>query len=181
MSNFWGYFFHVFRSKFFLNILASALKSCIKWRWGNQKKILQDLVINSKKTKFRGITGYLKLGWQVVMRRAAAVRRRLLYGPKVGGQLPILPTDLLRPWMGLSLKNSYLEECHPDPCRNYEESIVRHNKRYIHETHSFCLDILQLKKITVLNLDTIYRTRAIISRGLYIFYPIFHCGLPFIL
>ena len=24
---------------------------------------------------------------------------------------------------------------------------------------------------------TIYRTRAIISRGLYIFYPIFHCGL----
>ena len=23
----------------------------------------------------------------------------------------------------------------------------------------------------------IYRTRAIITRGLYIFYPIFHCGL----
>ena len=25
--------------------------------------------------------------------------------------------------------------------------------------------------------ETTYRTRAIISRGLYIFYPIFHCGL----
>ena len=27
--------------------------------------------------------------------------------------------------------------------------------------------------------EGIYRTRAIISRGLYFFYPIFHCGLYF--
>ena len=27
------------------------------------------------------------------------------------------------------------------------------------------------------NVDSKYRTRAIITRGLYTFYPIFHCGL----
>ena len=40
MSNFWGWFFHVFMDKnkvwnVFKNILASTLKSCIKWRWEN--------------------------------------------------------------------------------------------------------------------------------------------------
>ena len=29
------------------------------------------------------------------------------------------------------------------------------------------------------SLTAIYRTRAIITRGLYFFYPIFHCGLYF--
>ena len=29
----------------------------------------------------------------------------------------------------------------------------------------------------LLLLISIYRTRAIITRGLYLFYPIFHCGL----
>ena len=29
----------------------------------------------------------------------------------------------------------------------------------------------------MLQTSIIYRTRAIISRGLYTFYPIFHCGL----
>ena len=41
-QHFEGVFFHVFRGKkmiqtFFKNIVASALKSCIKWKWENQK------------------------------------------------------------------------------------------------------------------------------------------------
>ena len=45
-----------------------------------------DDFINS----IRGVTGYLKLGGQVVMQRAAAARRRLLLCQKLGGQLPTL-------------------------------------------------------------------------------------------
>ena len=40
--------------------------------------------------------------------------------------------------------------------------------------------VVCIKKVLALNLLIyihIYRTRAIITRGLYIFYPIFHCGL----
>ena len=47
----------------------------------------------------RGVTGYLKLGGQVVMRRvdttAAATAATLLFCPKVGGQLTTLPTRQL--------------------------------------------------------------------------------------
>ena len=42
----------------------------------------------------RGITGYLMLGGQVEMRRAAATRRRLLICQNMGGHLPNRP---LRP------------------------------------------------------------------------------------
>ena len=45
----------------------------------------------------RGVSGYLKLGGQVVMRRTAAVRQRLLICQNLGGQLPTLPTRQLRP------------------------------------------------------------------------------------
>ena len=34
-------------------------------------------------------------------------------------------------------------------------------------------------QIFLIDLDAMYRTRAIISRGLYVFYPIFQCGLYF--
>ena len=36
----------------------------------------------------RGVSGYLKLGGQVVMRRTAAAWKRLLFCQKLGGQLP---------------------------------------------------------------------------------------------
>ena len=39
----------------------------------------------------RGVTGYLKLGGQEVMRRAAATRRRLLFCQKLGGPLSLRP------------------------------------------------------------------------------------------
>ena len=50
----------------------------------------------------RSVSGYLTLGGQVVMWRAAAgrhaaARRRLLFCQKLGGQLPTLPTRHLRP------------------------------------------------------------------------------------
>jgi hypothetical protein len=45
----------------------------------------------------RGVTSYLKLGGQGVMRCTAAVRRHLLFCQKLSGQLPILPTRHLRP------------------------------------------------------------------------------------
>ena len=37
--------------------------------------------------------------------------------------------------------------------------------------------VRKIKKKNVWDIQSIYRTRANISRGLYIFYPIFHCGL----
>ena len=37
------------------------------------------------------------------------------------------------------------------------------------------LDLYKADKLLICTL--IYRTRAIITRGLYFFYPIFHCGL----
>ena len=46
---------------------------------------------------YRGVTGYLKLGGQVVMRRVAAARRHLLFCLNLGGQLRTLPTRQLRP------------------------------------------------------------------------------------
>ena len=49
----------------------------------------------------RGVSGYLKLGGQVVNATRhchhAAARRRLLYCQKLGRQLPTLPTCHLRP------------------------------------------------------------------------------------
>ena len=42
------------------------------------------------------------------------------------------------------------------------------------------MDRLSLETILLIILmlrRSVYRTRAIITRGLYLFYPIFHCGL----
>ena len=47
----------------------------------------------------RDAGSFLKLGGQVVMGRAAAVRRRLLFCQDLGGQLPTLPTCQLRLWV----------------------------------------------------------------------------------
>ena len=65
------------------------------------------LEVNTIKTQsytfffeFRGVSGYRKLGGQVVMRRTAAARRCLLFFRNLGGQLPTLPTRHLRPcWL----------------------------------------------------------------------------------
>ena len=54
------------------------------------------------KIVFKGVTGYLKLGGQVVMQHTAAVRRRLIFCQKLSGQLPTLPTRQLRPWSHIS-------------------------------------------------------------------------------
>ena len=45
----------------------------------------------------RGVSSFLKLGGQVVMRCAAATAAALLNCQKLGGQLPTLPTRQLRP------------------------------------------------------------------------------------
>ena len=50
-----------------------------------------------------GLTGHLKLGGQVVMRRAVAARWCLLFCQKLVGQLPNLATRQLHPWMVLRL------------------------------------------------------------------------------
>ena len=44
--------------------------------------LFQNLII------LRGVTGYLKLGGQVLMRHAAAAQRRLLFCQNLGEQLP---------------------------------------------------------------------------------------------
>ena len=41
---------------------------------------------------YRGVTGYLKLGGQIVMWHAAAAKWHLLFCQKLGGQFPTLPT-----------------------------------------------------------------------------------------
>ena len=46
---------------------------------------------------------------------------------------------------------------------------------YCISTNSFCGNYSFLKFENLKNI--IYRTRVIITRGLYLFYPIFHCGL----
>ena len=52
----------------------------------------------------RGLSSYLKLGGQLVMRRAAAVRRRLLFWKVWGGNCPPCPPFIEAPecMMGLS-------------------------------------------------------------------------------
>ena len=51
----------------------------------------------------------------------------------------------------------------------YDVNVLKSKKVYVHD-----VIFLNPKKYTEI---LIYRTRAIITRGLYYFYPIFHCGL----
>ena len=51
---------------------------------------------------FKGVTGYVKLGGQLVMRRTAAVCRGLIFCQKLSGQLPTLPTRQLRSCLKLA-------------------------------------------------------------------------------
>ena len=50
-------------------------------------------------SNYRGVTGDQILGGQLVKRRAAAGRRRLLFCQKLGGQSPTLPTRQLGAWI----------------------------------------------------------------------------------
>ena len=56
-------------------------------------------------SSYRGVSSYSKMVGQVVMRRAAAARRRLLFCQNLGGQLPTLPTCH---WHPCSIRSSDL-------------------------------------------------------------------------
>ena len=64
-------------------------------KWQPHKTVIFVVVICLQfglDNNYRGVSSYLKLSGQVVMRRAAAARQRLLFYQNLGGQLPTLPT-----------------------------------------------------------------------------------------
>jgi hypothetical protein len=61
---------------------------------GQKKCFSHHVAIKSSQEPelYRGVSSYSKMGGQVVMRQAAADRKRLLFCQNMGGKLPTLST-----------------------------------------------------------------------------------------
>ena len=78
--------------------LMSKLKFIKNWL-SYCNKIKKQSTKNRSQMLHRGVSSYLKLGGQTVIRRNAAARRRLLVCQKMGGQLPTPAHPLVTPML----------------------------------------------------------------------------------
>ena len=62
--------------------------------------------------------------WQVVMRRAAAARRRLLICQNLVGQLPHLPLPLVHPWIWFADIHLCIQQTKNLQCMETSQQIV---------------------------------------------------------